>query len=189
MNPCGTFIVNSSAMRAPMSSRDSTPSERLMRRIEPNKLMATGNSERSPLSSTGCSNKSALPPPGCFMTRSAISHSSRFSETGCLIRTSSPARSSCAIKSDRVSTLTWDRRGTGSRLCAGVDRRNAKSQRPPVDIDEAGRSHAVGKLLFDRKIGDGAREVCVCGSMAAYQGADLGQDSVKVQVVQATNDR
>ena len=55
-----------------------------MRFIEPNMLIPTGNADCSPFMRVTCSNSSALPPPGCFITRSVISHSSRFAETGLL---------------------------------------------------------------------------------------------------------
>ena len=82
INPSGTFSSSSSVIRAPTSSSDSTPSDMLMRRIDPNRLIATGNADGAPSIRTACSNSSALPPPGCFMTRSAISHSSRFTRHG-----------------------------------------------------------------------------------------------------------
>jgi hypothetical protein len=81
-SPSGTFISRSSVIRAPTASSESTPSDMLMRRIDPNRLIATGNADGVPSMSTGRSNNRALPPPGCFMTRSAISHSSRFTDTG-----------------------------------------------------------------------------------------------------------
>ena len=47
----------------------------------------------------------ACPPPGIFITRSAISHSSRSTETGCEIRFNSPLRSNSAKNCPTVSTV------------------------------------------------------------------------------------
>ncbi len=93
-------------MRAPIASRRSTPSAIAIRRIEPNRLMPTGYAEIDPFMRTGFSNSSAGPPPSRFITRSAISVSSRFTETGSRTRTSSPARSNSCTKAARVSMVT-----------------------------------------------------------------------------------
>jgi transcriptional antiterminator NusG len=82
MRPSGTLRSRSLVMRPPMSSRFSTPRAIDIRRMEPNRLMATGHGDRLPSWRMTFSNRSALPPPGCFMTRSAISHSSSFACTG-----------------------------------------------------------------------------------------------------------
>ena len=151
ISPSGTFISINSVMRALISSSDSTPSDMLMRRIDPNRLIATGNADRVPSISTGCSNSSALPPPGCFITRSAISQSSRFMDTGCVTRTSSPACSSCAMKSVSVSVLTWKGKGARSGLRAAVDGGDAERQRVPLDVGETRAPHPRGQVLLDRE--------------------------------------
>ena len=46
MIPSGTFIASISSIRAPISSRDATPSAMLMRRIDPKRLMPTGKADR-----------------------------------------------------------------------------------------------------------------------------------------------
>ncbi len=109
-NPSGTLRLSMSAIRAPMASRSSTPSARHIRRMEPNRLIATGCGLRRPSSSSTCSNTSAGPPPGLFMHRSAISAISRRARTGCVTRTSSPSRSIALRKSRRLS------RGIRNRL-------------------------------------------------------------------------
>ena len=65
-SPSGTFISSSSVMRAPTSSSDSTPSDMLMRRIEPKRLMPTGNAEREPSISTGVLEQQRLAAAGLF---------------------------------------------------------------------------------------------------------------------------
>ena len=76
-HPSGTFIFNSSEMRAPIESRSSTPSAMLIRRIDPNRLIPTGMAHGDPSCKTGCSNSKAGPPPGLFMQRSATSDITR----------------------------------------------------------------------------------------------------------------
>ena len=109
MNPSGTFRFISSVMRAPCSSRFFTPSASAMRVMDPNRLIATGNAERWPLSRITCSNSSAGPPPGNLLVRSAISHNSSLARTGCVTRTSSPMPSIAAMKSCRESRDTFNR--------------------------------------------------------------------------------
>ena len=93
-------------MRLPMVSRSSTPSAIDMRRMEPKRLMATGQGERVPSCRVTFSNRSAGPPPGCFMTRSAISHNSSFALTGWVMRLSSPASSIAWMNAERESSVT-----------------------------------------------------------------------------------
>src|SRR5688572_3608075 len=102
-SPSGTFTSSISAIRRPGSSRSSAPSAISIRRIDPKRLMATGNALRSPLSRTTFSNSSAGPPPGLFMHRSAISATSSRARTSSFTRTSSPASSIARMKSLRLS--------------------------------------------------------------------------------------
>ena len=119
IRPSGTLRSSSLVMRCPISSRSSTPRAIDMRRIEPKRLMATGQGERVPSWRMTCSKSSALPPPGCFMTRSAISQSSSLAATGCVMRASSPSVSRAAMNAERESNVTtgcgrWDVGGIGS---------------------------------------------------------------------------
>ena len=103
--PSGTSTFRSSVIRAPVASREGVSRAIAIRFREPKRLMATGIRLGAPPRSTGRSNRSAGPPPGLFMHRSAISVISRSTETGSLTRTSSPASSSAATKSRRLSRL------------------------------------------------------------------------------------
>ena len=102
-SPSGTLSSINSVIRPPIASRSSAPNAIAMRRIEPNRLMATGYRDRVPSSSRTCSNRTARPPPGCFITRSLIAASSSLADTGSVTRVSSPARSSASMKSPNRS--------------------------------------------------------------------------------------
>src|ERR1051325_1297662 len=112
--------------------------------------MATGKRDGLPFITPGRSNSSAGPPSGRFMTRSAISQSSRLTDTGWLIRTSSPARSSWSTKAESVSMLTLEV-PVDSRLGAYVYRHDSESHRPPPHVRESDASHARRQLPLDRK--------------------------------------
>src|SRR5881394_130706 len=104
----GTLRLSSSAMRAPISSSDATPSAIAMRRSEPNRFTATGTRDGAPERSVGFVKSSAGPPPGDFMQRSATSVISLSTETGRSTRASCPAASIAPMKSRRLSSAMVD---------------------------------------------------------------------------------
>jgi len=114
-----------------------------IRRMEPNTLIATGNSDRDPFINTGCSNSSAGPPPGRFMTRSAIS----------------ATRGWWRRESERESAPLHDpaRRQTapeyrGSRLDPNVDRDNAEGEGCPRDAHETDARIRAASASLDGKV-------------------------------------
>ena len=179
-SPSGTLRSSSSVMRRPCSSRSSTPTAIAIRRIDPNTLIATGNAERVPSSRVTCSKSSALPPPGCFITRSLISHSSSLAATGCVTRTSSPASSRRSRNSEKESMGTvvasggWGRGecGNGTGGVRPNDRGRPSPGRPhlvptwiaatpsvsdchrtsrkPAAVIRAASSSSTGKLATER---------------------------------------
>src|ERR1700687_2801948 len=180
MIPSGTLRSSISVIRSPTSSRSSTPSASDIRRIEPKRLITTGYCERSPLSRTTFSKKSALPPPGCFITLSATSQSSRRAFTGSLIRVSSPVRSIADRNCEMLSRLISYR----NRALADVDGSHSKRQTRPRHAREARRFHSVRKLFFDRKVRDRARQVCVGRPMPAHQSADQREHVAEIEQIE-----
>src|ERR1051326_6118137 len=132
--------------------------------------------------SVGDSKRSALPPPGCFITRSAISQSSRSSETGSAIRTSSPASSSASTNcfSESNATLSLD---------SGVNGRDAEGQGSPMDVHEASRLHPLHQLGRARKVGHRFGKVAIGSGMSAYRATDRRQHAVKIEMVEPSHDR
>ena len=185
-NPSGIFSWSRLVMRTPISSRSVTPRLIAIRRIEPNRLIATGNSDGAPPIRTGCSKSSARPPSDCFITRSAISHSSRSSETGRVMRASSPAPSSALMNARNVSNVTGR---LFSRLFADVDRRDAKRERRPAYVGEAGRPHPGRQLFFGRKFGDRLRQISIGSAVATQGSADQRQHAMKIEVIENAHQR
>src|SRR6267378_1488665 len=168
--PSGTLRASNSEMRAPTSSRRSTPSASDMRRSEPNRLTATGYRDFTPSRNVGCVNSRAGPPPGDFMQRSAISVISLSTETGCSTRTRSPASSIARTNSRRLSS-------------AMVDGADAAGQALEPDARKAGGAEALRQRLRLRKREHRLWQVGIGLSMFRHQPADGGENSPEVEQV------
>src|SRR6267143_2341059 len=168
--PSGTLRASSSVIRAPTSSRHSTPSASDMRRSEPNRLTATGYRDFTPSRNAGCVNSRAGPPPGDFMQRSAISVISLSTETGCSTRTRSPASSIARTNSRRLSS-------------AMVDGADAARQALEPDARKACGAEALRQRLRLRKREHRLWQVGIGLSMFRHQPADGGQNSPEVEEV------
>ena len=139
-SPSGTLISSSSVMRVAdlveLTRRRATCA---MRRIEPNRLIADGKRRpRAVHAGSTCSNSSALPPPGCFITRSAISHSSRLTRHRLRDAHELAGLRRAASMNSRESVDGHGSTRDGSALGADVNRRDAERQRTPLDVGEAG---------------------------------------------------
>src|ERR1043166_2133251 len=198
MKPWGTFISSSSEIRQPTSSSLSTPSARQMRRIEPNRLMATGTRLTLPSSMTGCSNIKAGPPSGLFMHRSATSAISSRVRTGSRTRTSSPIVSIAAMNSCRLSSAIeilsqevarseereGGRPGGPSRYslppASYVDRAHAPEQRLIPHRSQPRAAHPLGQIRRPRKGGHRLWQPCVGIPMFRDETSDQWQQVPEV---------
>src|SRR6266540_35642 len=172
----GTLRFNSSAMRAPMSSKQGTPSASAMRFSEPNRFTATGCGDGAPPGSVGRVNSSAGPPPGDFMQRSAISVISLSTETGCSTRARSPPASMAAMNCRRLSSAMVD----------GADPARAHLV---ADVPEPRGAQPFGERLRRGERGHRLWQVRVGFSMFGHRAADGGEHPTEIEEVQRAQRR
>ena len=119
MSPSGTFISSSSVMRAPivverLDAERHRHAPHGAEQIDRDGKCRARAVHRAPDARTAAPCR--RPAASSRGRRSRTARGS--SETGCEMRTSSPACSSCAMKSARVSMLTWSEKDVGSALGA-----------------------------------------------------------------------
>src|SRR6266571_3819905 len=172
----GTLRFNSSAIRAPMSSRQATPKASAMRFSEPNRFTATGCGDGAPPGSVGRVNSSAGPPPGDFMQRSAISVISLSTETGCSTRARSPPASMAAMNWRRLSSAIVD----------GADPARAHLV---ADVPEPGGAQPLGERFRLGKRQHRLWQVGVGFPMFGHRPADGGEHAPEIEEVQRAQRR
>src|SRR2546430_6629869 len=77
----------------------------------------------------------------------------------------------------------------GSWLFADVDRRDAKRERRPAYVGEAGRAHPGRKLFFGREFGDRLRKISIGSAVATQGSADQRQHAMKIEVIENAHQR
>src|SRR3989442_2064962 len=172
----GTLRLSSSAMRAPMSSKQATPSANAMRFSEPNRFTATGCGDGAPPGSIGRVNSSAGPPPGDFMQRSAISVISLSTDPGCSTRVRSPPASMAAMNCRRLSSAIVD----------GADPARAHLV---ADVPEPRGAQPLGERLRRGERGHRLWQVRVGFSMFGHRAADGGEHASEIEEVQGAQRR
>src|SRR3989442_1210351 len=172
----GTLRFSSSAMRAPMSSKQGTPSASAMRFSEPNRFTATGCGDGAPPGSVGRVNSSAGPPPGDFMQRSAISVISLSTDTGCSTRARSPPASMAAMNCRKLSSAIVD----------GADPARAQLV---VDVSEPRGAQPFGERLRRGERSHRLWQVGVGVPMFGHRATDGGEHPTEIEEVQRAQRR